>query len=378
MGTASTAYTTTLDPEAAAADLVRKATSGLDGKPALAILFATTQYDTERLVSCVFDSLGGVPLWGGSSSTGVFTEAGWITTEAGAAGLMLLSGRSAGVGVAEVGDDPVEAGRTATRAALAQAGGDPGALLTISYMGPEEGILTGVAEVAPGVPVVGGTASDHSPDGKFQQFAGGHAYSGHVAVAALGGPVGYFFTNGYRLTGRTATVTRASGRRAFELDGRRAMDVYTEWVGKPESEVGGGAILTFSVQHPLLFHKDGTAYAAHPVNTNPDGSIDFGAAMSAGMVLELGESTVNALIAEAGNAVHHAAKGIAAPQGVVLAYCGGRAIALGDRIREIPGEIDHVLGPVPLIGYLAFGEQGCVVRDVPTHVDLSVSTLILA
>ncbi len=377
MRTATTTFTLATDPEAAATDLVRRATSELDGKPTLGILFATTQYDTERLVSCVVDSLGGIPVWGGSSSTGIFTEAGWITSAEGAAGLMLLSGRSAGVGVAEVGGDPVEAGRAAARQALAQLGGEASAFLTIAYMGPEEGILQGVAEVAPGVPVVGGTSSDHSPDGKFQQFANGHAYRGHVAIAALGGPAGYAFTNGYRLPGKKATVTRASGRRAFELDGRRAMDVYTEWVGRPESEVGGGAILTFSVQHPLLFHKDGTAYSAHPVNPNPDGSIDFGAAMNDGMVLELGESTVNALIAEAGNAVHKAARDVPHPAGVVLAYCGGRAMALGERIREIPGEIDHVLGPVPVIGYLAFGEQGCAVPGVPTHSDLSVSTLVL-
>jgi hypothetical protein len=377
MGAIATGYTTTSDPEAAAADLVRQATTGLDGQPTLAILFATTQYDTEHLASRVSDSLGGIPLWGGSSSTGIFTEAGWITSDAGAAGLMLIAGRPAAVGVAQVGDDAVEAGRAATRQAMGRLGGDASALLTIAFMGPEEDILKGVAEVAPGVPVVGGTSSDHSPDGKFQQFANGHAYKGHFAIAALGGPIGYAFTNGYRLTGKKGTVTKASGRRAFEVDGRRAMDVYTEWVGKPESEIGGGAILPFSVQHPLLFHKDGTTYSAHPVNTNPDGSIDFGAAMSPGMVLELGENSVNGLIAEAGNAVHRAAQAVAEPEAVVLAYCGGRAIALGGRISEIPGELEHVLGRVPLIGYLAFGEQGCSVPGVPTHADLSVSTLVL-
>jgi hypothetical protein len=377
MASIRTSYTTVADPEGAAADLVRRAKDGLDGPPTLAILVATTQYETQRLVACASDWLDGIPLWGGSSSTGIFTDAGWITADSGAAGLMLITGREAGVGVAQVGDAPREAGRSACRQALDGLRGPASALLTIAFMGPEEEILEGVAEVAPGVPVVGGTASDHSPDGKFQQFAGGQAHSGHVAVAALGGPVGYAFSNGYRLTGKKAVVGRAEGRRAYELGGRRAMDVYTEWVGKPESEVGGGAILSFSVEHPLLFHKDGTTYSAHPVNTNPDGSIDFGAAMKPGMTLELGESTVNALIAEAGNAVHAAARAVPEPKGLILAYCGGRAIALGDRIAEIPGEVHHVLGPTPLIGYLAFGEQGCSLPGIPTHADLSVSTLVL-
>lgn len=225
------------------------------------------------------------------------------------------------------------------------------------------------------MPVVGGSASDHSPDGKFQQFANGYACRNHFAIAALGGPVGYAFTNGYRLTGQKATVTRASGRTVFELGGRRAMDVYSEWVVKPESEIGGGALLSFSVQYPLLFHKDGITYSAHPVNSNEDRSVDLGAAMSPDMLLELGEDSVNGLIAGAGNAVHKAAQGVGHPKAILLAHCGGRAIALGERIKEIPGELEHTVGHLAWVGYLASGEQGCSVAGIPTHADLSVASL---
>jgi hypothetical protein len=378
VGTIGTGSTTLTDAKAAAAHLVGQAKAGLVGTPTLAILFATTQYDTEGLVSSVSELLDGVPLWGGSSSTGVFQDAGWITSEGGAASLMLIAGRPAGVAVVAVGDgDGFAAGKAAATAAIKQLGGDASALLTIAFMGPEEEILRGVAEVAPGVPVVGGTSSDHSPDGKFQQFANGHSYKDHFAIAALGGPIGYAFTNGYRPTGKKVTVTKATGRTVFELGGRRAMDVYSEWVGKPESEIGGGALVSFSVQYPLLFHKDGITYSAHPVNSNADGSMDFGAAMSPGMVLELGEGSVNGLIAEAGDVVHKAAMGVKEPRAIVLAHCGGRAIALGDRIREIPAEVEHAVGRVPMIGYLAFGEQGCSIAGIPTHADLSLSALVL-
>ena len=377
MSSIATGCTTNADAKAAAAELVQRARAELRGSPTLAILFATTQYDSESLVAGVAGLLGDVPVWGGSSSTGVFQDSGWVTSEGGAASLMLIADRPAGVGVAAVGDDAYAAGKEAAEQALKQLGGKASALLTITFMGPEEEILRAIGDVAPGVPVVGGTASDHSPEGNFQQFAHGHAYKNHLAVAAIGGPIGYAFSNGYRLTGRMAHVTKASGRRAFEFDGRRAMDVYSEWVGKPESEIGGGALVSFSVQHPLLFHKDGITYSAHPVNSNLDGSMDFGAAMSPGMLLELGENTVNGLIAEAGNAVHKAAQGLTDPQAVLLAYCGGRAIALGDRIKEIPGELEHTIGHVPWVGYLAFGEQGCTLPGIPTHADLSVAALVL-
>jgi hypothetical protein len=32
---------------------------------------------------------------------------------------------------------------------------------------------------------------------------------------------------------------------------------------------------------------------------------------------------------------------------------------------------------MPLIGYLAFGEQGVSVEGIPTHADLSLSALVL-
>ncbi|MGA2514127.1 MAG: FIST N-terminal domain-containing protein [Candidatus Limnocylindrales bacterium] len=378
MSAIGTGFTTKTDAAAAAAELVERARAELQGTPTLAILVATTQYDTESLVAGVSKLLGDVPLWGGSSSTGVFQDTGWVTSDGGAASLMLIADRPAGVGVAAVGDgDGFAAGKEAARQALQRLGGKASALLTIAYMGPEEEILRGIAEVAPGVPVVGGTSSDHSPDGKFQQFANGHAYKNHFAIAALGGPIGHAFANGYRLTGKKTVVTKATGRTAYEFDGRRAMDVYSEWVGKPESEIGGGALVSFSVQYPLLFHKDGITYSAHPVNSNADGSMDFGAAMSPGMMLELGEASVNGLIAEAGNVVHKAAQGVGHPKAILLVYCGGRAIALGDRIKEIPGELEHTIGRVPWIGYLAFGEQGCSVPGIPTHADLSVAALVL-
>ncbi len=377
MSTVGTGYTTLPDPLAAAAQVVEQAKAGLEGKPTLAILFSTTDYDTEALVPAVQKHLGDVPLWGGTSSTGVFAGDGWITGKKGAASLMLLSNRPAGVGVAPVGDDPVAAGKTATAAALAQAGGSAQVLLTLAYMGPEEGLLDGLAQVAPGVPVVGGSSSDHAPEGKWRQFGNGHSHQGAFAVAALGGTVGYAFANGYKLTGKKAVITKATGRRLIELDHRRAMDVYSEWTGKPKAELGGSAILVYSVQHPLLLHKGDVTLAVHPVGGNDDGSIDTGVRLPEGQTLELGASTPDELIAKVEEVVRVAAKGVAHPTAVLLAHCGGRAIALGDRIGEVAGEVQRAAPGLPWIGYLAFGEQGCALPGEASHATLSLSVLAL-
>ena len=90
-----------------------QAKAGLEGAPTLAILFATSQYDTEVLCEQVSELLGGIPMWGGSSSTGVFRDDGWVTSAGGAASLMLIADRPGAAAVVPVGDDPFAAGRKA-------------------------------------------------------------------------------------------------------------------------------------------------------------------------------------------------------------------------------------------------------------------------
>lgn len=376
MGKIGTGSTTLPDPRAAAAQLVEQAKARLEGNPELAILFSTTDYDTEALVGAVQECLGDVPVWGGTSSTGVFACQGWITGPAGAASLMLVSGRKAGAGIAPVKEDPVAAGRAAAAQALKGAGGQASALLTMAFMGPEEAMLAGAAEVAPGVPVAGGSASDHKPEGGWRQFGQGHSQVGAAAVAALGGEVALTFAHGYWQTGKKATITRASGRRIIELDGRPAMDVYAEWVCKPKEELLGSAILLFSVLHPLLLQYEGTTLAVHPVGGNADGSIDTGKNLEAGQVIEIGESTPDALIAEVGATVRKTLAKVAHPEAVFLAHCGGRAIALGDRISEVGEQMKAVVGDLPWIGYLAFGEQGNALPGEASHANLSLSALV--
>ncbi|HET7091353.1 MAG TPA: FIST N-terminal domain-containing protein, partial [Anaerolineae bacterium] len=262
-------------------------------------------------------------------------------------------------------------------AAIRQAGAPARALLTLAFMGPEEKLLDGATQVAPGVPVVGGSASDHTPEGKWQQYGSGHAHTGAFTIAAIGGEVGYAFSHGYHPTGKKAVITKASGRKLIEIDGRPAMDVYAEWTKMPKADLGGSAILMYSVLHPLLLRKNGLTLAVHPVAGYADGSIETGVALAEGRTLELGESTVDGLIAEVEQVIKAAAQGVKKPAAVILSHCGGRAIGLGDRIGEVTAQVRRAAGDIPWIGYLAFGEQGCLVPGEASHANLSLSALVL-
>lgn len=379
----TTAFTTDPDPRKAAEQLAHDARATLIGPPTLAILFATTQYATDLLLPALSDALGNIPLWGGSSSTGVFVSGQWLTGDHGAAALMLLSGRPAAVAIEAVGDHPADSGYAATRRAMMQLDGYPQGLLVIGFPGPEEALLGGVRRAAPAVPVVGGSASDHSPRGDFQQFANGKVARKSFAVAAIGSrgtpnDIGAAFSHGYQPAGKSALVTRSQGRKLIELDQRPAMDVYAQWTDTPRQALAGAAILTFSVTRPILLHTPDGVFAVHPVNGNPDGSIDTGVVLLEGARIELGAGSVESMINEVGNVIC-AATGPDArhPEGIILSHCGGRALGLQQEIARVPRVVHGAVGNVPWIGWLAFGEQGIDRRQHPMHANLSLSAMAL-
>jgi hypothetical protein len=371
-------YTSLPEPHAAASQLVDQALQGIKGKPTLAILFSTVDYDLDTLVGEVQERIGDTPLWGGTSSSGVLTSQGWITGDKGAAALLLLAGQPAGVGGALVGSDPLAAAKAAVSQALLQAGGSATAFLTMPVIGQEDQLLEAIHQLAPNTPVVGGTSSEHGLPGSMRQFANGKVLEGGYSVAAIGGKkAGYVFMNGYKPTGKKATITAATGRRIVALDGRPALDVYQEWSGLPREQITGGNILIASTQLPLVLLLEGQEISCHPVSGNEDGSIDTAVTQPVGATIELRENSLDQMIADVAIAVRTAAEQVTEPSTVILSHCGGRALALGDRISEIVPLVNDAVGQAPWIGFLAFGEQGSVLLDQPMHANLSLSALVL-
>jgi hypothetical protein len=378
MVSAGLGYTSLPEPRAAASQLFDQAKRGLEGKPTLAILISTVDYNLDTLVGEVQKCVGDTPLWGGTSSSGVFTSQGWITGEKGAAALLLLAGRPAGVGGAIVGSDPLAAAKAAVSQALKQAGGSAVAFLTLPVMGQEDQLLEAIQQLAPNTPVVGGSSSEHGPAGSMRQFANGKVLQGGYSVAAIGGKkAGYVFMNGYKPTGKKAVITAATGRRLITLDGRPALEVYQEWSGLPKDQITGGNILIASTRRPLVLLLKGQEISCHPVSGNEDGSIDTAVTQPVGATIEFRENSTDGMIEDAATAVSAAARQVSEPSTVILSHCGGRALALGDRIGEIVPQVNKVVGQVPWIGFLAFGEQGNVLLDQPMHANLSLSALVL-
>ena len=206
----------------------------------LALLRALAPRATIHAVS----SLGGALGADGTSAFGLF-------------GLAEGAGRTS-VGIAAASPLPEqarEAARLAVRQALAEAAVHalPDVFFLSATPGIEEAVLAGIAdELGPEVPVIGGSAADQGAlDGSWWVGATGPTTPPVVSQNAIAVtllwptvPTELVFSSCYTPTAARGIVTRAEGREAVEIDGRRAADVYVEWA---EAELlagirtGGGA-----------------------------------------------------------------------------------------------------------------------------------------
>lgn len=369
------------DASSAATEMVEMALDGLKGEsPGLALLFATVDMDLPVLVRQVARRLKGVPLFGGSSFTGILTPAGFQSGPDGAAGLMLLSGVQAGVARCMIGRNPRRAGAIAAGLARLQAGQgqEPDLFLMLTPPGSEEGVIAGITGHHPGVPIVGGSPADNTIEGHWKSFANGRVLDDSAVVAALHAPkVGYAFGSGYRPTPKRARAG-AEGRTLKTLDGRPALDVYAEWTGKRREDlIGDLKLLGESLLAPLATPVGETYLIKHLATGNEDGSIGAFAEFAEGEEVVLMEATMDELIASAGEVVRRAAQGIKEIRAAFLVHCAGRRVALGDRIGEVVGAVKGAIGDVPFLGFCSFGEQGVLIPGTSLHGNLMLSVLVI-
>ena len=75
--------------------------------------------------------------------------------------------------------------------------------------------------------------------------------------------------------------------------------------------------------------------------------------------------------------VHVAAEGVTSRRRILMAYCGGRAIALGDRMSETPRNRARASVACPSSATSRTASRGARWPGIPTHADLSLSALVL-
>lgn len=124
-----------------------------------------------------------------------------------------------------------------------------------------------------GIRLIGGTAGNTEPNGPKHVACNGKVFTDSTVYAVIGSKMGaieIFKENLYHARKTTHAVTKVSAdkRTIYEIDGRKAMDVYEEELGYNKATVGDGIF-----KNPLSRIVGTDSYITAIFSFNPDRSI---------------------------------------------------------------------------------------------------------
>ena len=389
----ASSWSTERDTNEAVASLWADVMSELGDRPDWVAFYPSVEHDAASAAAAISSHADGTALHGAPSCLGVMTGAGFHTEDGVGMGMFAISdpAGSYGVAAAPLGDDPAAAAQQALLAAMTDAGrvGEPPSLVWLAAVpGAEEALLSGIHSViGTKVPIAGGSAADNTIEGKWRQFSTAGAHEDAVVISVLYPSTALYhsFHSGYLPTETRGTVTRAEGRRVFEIDGEPAGAIYARWSEGAIDEFtdGGGSILAASTMWPLgrtANSLEGADYVlAHPATLHPDQSIELFADVDEGDELILMHGSEQSLVSRAGRVATAALTGGSITPdecaGALVVYCAGCMLAIQENMDAVAEEMTQALGQRPFLGMFTFGEQGCFVGGDNYHGNLMISVV---
>ena len=334
----------------------------------VAFMFSSVKYDTQKLLEGAKEELGTAPIIGCTSSGGILVPDGYITSENGFAGIMAIGDPDTAVGVAGMQKmyTARETGRQVAIEAMEKVGTtfSPAYFFMIANPGEEEEYAKGIQDIIGDVPMFGGSSADDDLSGKWKIFTGDNVFSEGVAVA-------FFYTNKkivneytgkYHETVNSGIITKIEGKRTLkQIDGLPAMKQYAEWTGLKTRNLMGDKILTASILKPLGVKTPtgNITLIRHPMQGNADYSINLGNDLAVNTAIIQMQASIDELINAPKLVLRNLKSKLKSePKAYLLIHCGGRKLAIGDRIDEVAKLVKEEAKDVPFIMPFTFGEYG--------------------
>ncbi len=221
-------------------------------------------------------------------------------------------------------------------------------------------------EVPDSTTVTGGLAGDaHRFERTLVGLNGDHAAGNIVAIGFYGSNlhIGHGSLGGWDPFGPDRLITKSSGNKLFELDGRSALQLYREYLGGYATQLPASGLL-----FPLLVHCGGDDRGlVRTVLAIDDGeqSMTFAGDVPEGGYARLMKANFDRLI-DGANGAATACKPIGEgipPDLAILISCVGRKLVLQQRIEEEVESVRQVLGDKPAFtGFYSYGELSPVVN----------------
>jgi len=331
-----------------AARLAAEQAINQSGNPDITFLFTTDNYDQKVVLDTVKDICGSKLV--GASTPGIIVGKSVLRK---GIGVCTIKGVNAATHLQE-GISSWKDGRAAGQSLRDQI--DSGTVFAFpdGFADNISDVLRGLyGPIGPDFAYFGGGSGDNLKFLKTYQFTENGVRSNSMAVAAIKGMkfsagVGH----GWKSMENLMVVTRANGKIVYEIDGKRAFDVYSELL----SGINKEEFHIYGMKHPIGLPCTSCGFLIRdPIEVGPDGSIVFVTEVPQNSVITLMESDVNELISTAEDVARLAAEGVKSPEIVLIFDCVSRYILLGEKFADELRVIHNALD-VPTFGMLTFGE----------------------
>lgn len=336
--------------------------------PHIVFLFSSIRYAQEEIVAGAASALPKETILVGASAAGEITSGSTVFD--GATALALSSDQmqwSVGVGRG-VRADSFKAGADAAREAVANAKNPVQLFVLIpdGLNGNGAAIVRGVQSVlGENFPIIGGSAGDDYLFKQTWQYHGGVALTDSVIGIGFSGKFSFGFgiRHGWEPIGLPMKVTKADGAVLKEVDGKPALEIYSEYFGKAAAELIHEPIARMAYTYPLGMSVAGTDefLIRDPVIANEKGEITMAAEIPAGATIRLMFGDRDKAIAAARDAAFTARSQLEGrtPRAVFMFNCMARNRLLGVHCHEENAAVQEIIGAeVPMVGFYTYGEQG--------------------
>jgi small ligand-binding sensory domain FIST len=248
--------------------------------------------------------------------------------------------------------------------------GSDGAVILLSdpYSFPTDAVLDGIADAAPGVPVLGGLSSARSPLGEAVLFSDDRVREeGAVGVCLNGVELLPCVSQGAAPLGREMTVTAAEDNVIYELAGRPAVQAIEQAVAELGLEeralVAAGLLIGIVIDGGKPEYEQGDFLVRGVTGADPaSGAITVGAAVTPGEVVRLHARDARSADEDLRRELRLRAAAIGGqrPAGALVFSCNGRGQGMFGARDHDAHLVHNELGGVPTAGFFAAGEIGPV------------------
>lgn len=326
------------------------------GEPVITFLLTTDSYNQERVFKGVKDVIGKSKLVG-ACVPAIVTRAGIFQKGVGICTICGSSIEAVTHLQKNIGQSPYRSGEEAGRI-LRESGFSSGVVFVFpdGFAANISALLRGLYNgLGSDFSYIGGGTGDNLRFYQTYQFTEDGVSNDSLAVALVKGiNFNVNLAHGWKPMGQPMMVTKAKGKKVYELDGLPAFDRYSACLGG----ISKKDFAYYSMKHPLGIPSAGNNFLIRdPLRVDDDNGIIFVTEVPPNTVATVMKGDTDTLLQAAENAAAAARSTPEPPRLALIFDCVSRYFLMDkDFTREIEVVVKNIGRDVPVLGMLSFGE----------------------